>query len=89
MLTACGTTRYSMTAEQMSTFKPDCSRAREQIEWLNSLRTTRDERLGGAIQVKIFGPFASDYQHRVDNANGLNEWWITTNMKEVYNKCDI
>jgi hypothetical protein len=88
-LTACGTTRYSPTAEQLSEFKPNCSIARQQIEWLNSLRTTSDERLGSRAQTKMFGILTSDYQHRVDQGNGLTDWWVNTNIKEVYNKCAV
>jgi hypothetical protein len=86
-LSACGTTRYTPSAEQLSEFKPNCAIARQQVEWLNSLRTTPDEQLGSRAQVKLFGPLTSDYQYRVDHGRGLTNWWINTNIKEVYNKC--
>jgi hypothetical protein len=78
-----------MPAESLSTFVPDCSKAEEQINWLNSLRTTREEQFGAQLQVKAFGPFAKDYIGRQDTAKGLNNWWINTNIREVYKKCAV
>lgn len=76
-----------MPAEHLSKFVPDCSRAEQQIIWLQSLRTTRDERLSAAVNVQTFGLLTRDYQNKRDTANGLQNWWVDTNIREVYKKC--
>jgi hypothetical protein len=86
-LVGCGTTRYQMTAEDLSNFKVDCSRVEEQVAFLNGLRTTREEQFGAKFQIRTFGPFTADYQARRDTANGLNNWWINTNLREIYKRC--
>lgn len=88
-LVGCGTTRYQMPAENLSTFVPDCSKAEQQITWLDSLRTTREEQFASQVHVRTQGLFTNGYQARRDTANGLNNWWINTNIREVYKKCAV
>ena len=76
-----------MPVEHLSKFVPDCSKAEQQILWLQSLRTTRDERLSAAVNIQAFGFLTNDYQNRKDTANGLQNWWVDTNIREVYKKC--
>lgn len=73
----------------MASFEPDCRIAEQQIIWLQSLRPTDGEKLAANFHNKFLGFPSLDktYFDRKQVANGNMDWWIQTNIRQVYKEC--
>jgi hypothetical protein len=85
-LTACAS-NMPMPVEGMKEFRADCSKAEEQVAWLNSMRQSDGSMIASRLSGGLLGPAHSDFQANQDIGNHTINWWVDTNIRQVYRKC--
>ena len=88
-LFGCASQRVPYGPDKMASFTPDCRIAEQQIAWLVSMKPTVGEKMSNNFTNYFVGRLSSDtdYQSSKNISNGQMDWWIRTNLKEVYNQC--
>jgi hypothetical protein len=76
-------------AHSLGSFKPDCRIAKEQVEWLRSIRPTMYERRDAYLEVKSWGGFSKDFRKNKDIADGRVDYLIDANINEIYYRCNF
>jgi hypothetical protein len=71
----------------MKEFIPDCRIAEQQIIWLQSLRPSYYEKTSATLINKIVPIPSEGYYERTNIANSQIDWWVSTNIEQVYREC--
>jgi hypothetical protein len=81
--------RILPTASTLGSFKPDCNIAKEQLEWLRSIRPTVYEKRDAYLQVTLWGEFSKEFIANKDVSDNRIDYLIDVNIKEIYYRCNF
>lgn len=81
--------RILPTVSMLGSFKPDCNIAKEQLEWLRSIRPTIHEKRDANLQVKMWGEFSKEFMVNKDISDNRIDYLIDVNIKEIYYRCNF
>lgn len=90
--TGCATVeRQPLPAQDLAYFQIDCSRKQEQILFLQSLRSSRDDRLMAGLRnlVEPWSRYLDPRQHdqRVSVNKGYSDWLINQHLQRLAWDC--
>ena len=81
--------RILPSSQALGSFKPDCNIAKEQVEWLRSIRPTLRERRDAYIEVTSWGGFSREFPKNKEIADGRIDYLIDANIDEIYYRCNF
>ena len=87
----CAGPKRPMSAWNLETFRADCVNKEVQVKWLQSQRTSRDDRLLTWMQTslepwKVFTDNA-EYQRRGQVVSGYNDWLLNQSLQTLDKDC--
>ena len=87
----CASTQQRILPEPeiLASFKPDCNIAKEQVEWLRSIRPTLREKRDAYLEVQTWGGFSKDFRKNKEIASGKIDYLIDNNIDEIYYRCNF
>jgi hypothetical protein len=90
-LVGCASTtqRILPSSHTLGSFKPDCTIAKEQVEWLRSIRPTLHERRDAYLEVTSWGGFSKEFAKNKEIADGRIDYLINANIDEIYYRCNF
>lgn len=88
-LAGCASQRITPSNEDLGYFKPDCSIAQQQLDWLRSIRPNIYERRDALQETMAWGAFSKNYRQNKDIVDGKIDYLIDLNIKEIYYKCQF
>lgn len=88
-LAGCSTQRIPPSNYNLGSFKPDCSIAEQQLNWLRSIRPNIYERRDALLETQLWGGFSKNYLQNKDIVDGKVDYLIDLNIKEIYYKCQF
>jgi hypothetical protein len=72
---------------EIISLKPDCSIAKQQIEWLSSLKPTRAELTDARNSLFFIGGFSKYFNENRDVADGTIKWAVNQKVREIVEEC--
>lgn len=90
-LVGCASPRAHMVSHDLDFFQIDCSRKREQIEFLQSLRNDNNERFNARVE-NMLTPWRAitdpdRYRENQSVGMGRHNWLITQNLISIQQQC--
>jgi len=83
--------KQPMSYHSLETYQIDCSRKEEQIRFLQSLRTSRDDQLWAWLQNYVMGwdqlLDPDQYNERASIASRRTNWLINQNLMMLHRNC--
>ncbi len=72
---------------EIISIQPNCNIAKQQIEWLHSIRPTYSERSDARNKLFFIGGFSRNFWQNRDVAEGTIDWAIDYKIKEILEQC--
>lgn len=72
---------------EIISIRPDCRIAKDQINWLHSLRPTKEERSESRNSLFFVGGFSKNFWQNRDISEGTIDWAVNYKINEILQEC--
>ena len=72
---------------EIISLKPDCNIAKQQLNWLYSLKPTKEEIIDSRNSIFFVGGWSKYFYYNKDVSDGTINWAVNQKVKEIIEQC--